>query len=60
MTNEELLGNFDLVRKKINDSKDGGMRDGVSRFEEIYGKAYQRLVNAGLKPKLRFKLRPRS
>jgi hypothetical protein len=30
----------------------------VHRYEIIYGTAYQKLVKAGLKPKLRLKYRP--
>ena len=30
----------------------------VHRYEIIYGTAYQKLVKAGLKPKLRMKYRP--
>lgn len=55
---ENLIEEFERVRQYIHKAKDGGMRDGVSKYETIYGLAYRKLVNAGLKPKLRMKYRP--
>ena len=52
---QQLLDNFDAIRKHIHTD---GMKDGVSKYEYPYGVAYQKLVTAGLKPKLRMKHRP--
>jgi hypothetical protein len=54
---EQLLENFEQARRELRqnacvDSK------AVHRFEIQYGTAYQKLVKAGLMPKLRLKYRP--
>lgn len=54
---EKLLADYEKAYKDLRsyaceDSK------AVHRYETIYGAAYNRLVKAGLKPKLRMKYRP--
>jgi len=53
---EHLLEEFEKARKELYaNTKDGKQ---FHRFETLYGLAYRKLVNAGLKPKLRLKHRP--
>jgi hypothetical protein len=60
MTDEEqrLIDNFEAARK---DLRNNGANDGKQfhRYETLYGEAYQLLVTAGIKPKLRKKYRPK-
>jgi hypothetical protein len=60
MSEEEqrLMDNFENARKEL---RNHGAQDGKQfhRYETMYGEAYQLLVTAGLKPKLRTKYRPK-
>ena len=53
-----LIDNFEKARQEL---RAHGIEDGKQfhRYETLYGEAYQKLVTAGLKPKLRVKLRPK-
>lgn len=55
---EKLLEQFEAARKELHNH---GANDGKQfhRYETLYGEAYQNLVTAGLKPKLRTKYRPK-
>lgn len=55
--NEELVENFEQARRELKQSACTDSK-AVHRFEVQYGAAYQALVKAGLKPKLRLKYRP--
>jgi hypothetical protein len=55
---QKLVEEFERARQEL---RAHGIEDGKQfhRYETLYGEAYQRLVTAGLKPKLRVKLRPK-
>jgi SPX domain protein involved in polyphosphate accumulation len=55
---KKLIDDFEKARKELHDksAKDGKQ---FHKFETLYGEAYQKLVTAGLKPKLRTKYRPK-
>lgn len=59
MTEKEkkLFEDFEIARNNL---KKYACEDakGVHRYETLYSEAYCKLVNAGLKPKLRMKYRP--
>jgi hypothetical protein len=55
---QKLYENLEAARKELHNH---GAQDGKQfhKYETLYGLAYQKLVTAGEKPKLRFKMRPR-
>ena len=54
----KLEENLEIARKELHNH---GAQDGKQfhKYETLYGLAYQKLVVAGARPKLRTKLRPK-